>query len=301
MNQSAPRSIEHYLRDLRAALHGADPALVQDALYDAEEYLRAEVASHPDKTEADVLELISSTYGAPAEVAAAYRNTEATVAAALAPPRRAAAAGALGRFFGVYADSRAWTSLFYALLALPVGIFYFTVAVTGLSMSAGFAVLVIGIPFFLLFIGFTRILALAEGRMVEGLLGVRMPRRPRAPPSESTLFGRIKAMLTDPRTWTTVLYMLVMLPLGICYFTGTVVLTAVAGAFILAPIGVLAGLPIMVFDAPGIGTYDLSVAGSIGLAIAGILLLTLFLHLIRAIGAFHGQIAKRLLVSRESV
>ena len=50
-------------RELRAELAGADPALIQDALYDAEEYLRAEIASHPDKSEADVLELIASTYG----------------------------------------------------------------------------------------------------------------------------------------------------------------------------------------------------------------------------------------------
>ena len=43
--QTAPRSIEHYLRQLREALAGEDNALVQDALYDAEEYLRAELAA----------------------------------------------------------------------------------------------------------------------------------------------------------------------------------------------------------------------------------------------------------------
>jgi hypothetical protein len=32
-----PRTIAEYLDQLRAALAGADPALVQDALYDAEE------------------------------------------------------------------------------------------------------------------------------------------------------------------------------------------------------------------------------------------------------------------------
>ena len=67
------------------------------------------------------------------------------------------------------------------LLALVTGIFYFTMTVTGLSMSAGLLVLIIGIPFFLLFVGFTRVLALAEGRLVEGLLGQRMPRRPLYP------------------------------------------------------------------------------------------------------------------------
>src|SRR5579864_5313824 len=86
MTRAASRSIEDYLKQLRDALQGADPALIQDALYDAEEYLRAEVASHPEKSEADVLELIASTYGAPEEVAAAYKDTEAKVSAALKTP-----------------------------------------------------------------------------------------------------------------------------------------------------------------------------------------------------------------------
>ena len=49
MSANAPRSIDEYLKQLRAALAGEDAALIQDALYDAEEYLRAEVASHPER------------------------------------------------------------------------------------------------------------------------------------------------------------------------------------------------------------------------------------------------------------
>src|SRR5450756_768013 len=124
MTRAAPRSIEEYLKQLRAELEGADPALIQDALYDSEEYLRAEVAAHPGKSEADVLELIASTYGAPDEVAAAYRDTEAKVSAALKPmaPRAAQSRNALRRFFGIYSDPRAYTSLFYMLLTLATGI-----------------------------------------------------------------------------------------------------------------------------------------------------------------------------------
>ncbi|MGH8309849.1 MAG: DUF1700 domain-containing protein, partial [Steroidobacteraceae bacterium] len=152
---SAPRSIDEYLKQLRDAFVGEDPALVQDALYDAEEYLRAEVAANAGKSEADVLELIASTYGAPDEVATAYRDTEAKVKAALRPPapKAAESPSALRRFFGVFSDARAYTSLFYMLLALATGIVYFTFAVTGLAMSAGLAVMIIGIPFFLAFIG----------------------------------------------------------------------------------------------------------------------------------------------------
>src|ERR1700752_4321178 len=109
MSANAPRSIDEYLRQLRSALRSEDAALIQDALYDAEEYLRAEVAAHPDRSEADVLELISSTYGAPEEVATAYRDTEAKVKAALKAPLRAAdaQAGGLRRFFAVFMDVRA--------------------------------------------------------------------------------------------------------------------------------------------------------------------------------------------------
>jgi uncharacterized membrane protein len=163
---NAPRSIDEYLKQLRAALGGDDPALTQDALYDAEEYLRAEVAAHPQKSEADVLELIATTYGAPEEVAAAYRDTEVKVKAALQTPapKSAASPSALTRFFGVFLDPRAYGSLFYMLLALATGIIYFTFVVVGTSLSLGFAILIIGIPFFLAFIGIARAIALGHHR-----------------------------------------------------------------------------------------------------------------------------------------
>src|SRR5882762_7916928 len=161
MSSNAPRSIDDYLKQLRAALEGEDPALIQDALYDAEEYLRAEVAAHPDKSEADVLELIASTYGAPDEVASAYRDTEAKVKAAMTTPRKIHESGT-GAFFGVFLDPRAYTSLSFMLLSLATGIIYFTLTVTGLSLSAGLAVLIIGLPFFLVFVALTRVVSLAE-------------------------------------------------------------------------------------------------------------------------------------------
>src|SRR5687768_6188328 len=142
MNASLPRSIPDYLDRLREALAGADPALVQDALYDAEEYLRSELAENPGKSEAEVIAAVAGSYGAPDEVAEIYRDTEVTVQTALrappAPPRKSV----LGRFFGVAAEPRTYAALFYMLLSLATGIFYFTWVVTGASLSAGLAVLI---------------------------------------------------------------------------------------------------------------------------------------------------------------
>ncbi|NMW25337.1 hypothetical protein HFP05_13520, partial [Rhodanobacter denitrificans] len=73
---NAPRTIVEYLEQLRAALRGADPALIQDALYDAEEHLRAELAEQPGRGEAQMLEQVVGSYGAPDEVAEIYRDQE---------------------------------------------------------------------------------------------------------------------------------------------------------------------------------------------------------------------------------
>ena len=102
---------------------------MQDALYDAEEHLRAELAQDPGATEDAMLGQIVASYGAPAEVADAYRANETKVQAALRTPPPKPQASALGRFFGVYADPRAYLGLAYMLLALATGIFYFTFAV----------------------------------------------------------------------------------------------------------------------------------------------------------------------------
>src|SRR5690242_17993562 len=115
---TAPRTIADYLAQLRDALRGADPALIQDALYDAEEHLRAELADHPNRSEAEMLAQVVGSYGAPDEVAEIYRDQEIKIQRALRPPPAPKRSSLFGRFFGVAADVRTWGSLFYMLLAL---------------------------------------------------------------------------------------------------------------------------------------------------------------------------------------
>lgn len=287
-------SVEAYLEALRAALDGADRALIQDALFDAEEHLRAEIAQHPGESEAAVLERIVGSYGAPDEVADAYRSNEVRVQAALRTPAPKRAKSALGRFFGIYADPGAYLSLMYMLMSLITGVVFFSFAMTGSALSLGFAILIFGVPFFLLFIGVSRILALAEGRLVESMLGTRMPRRPLHPGNPGTWWQRIVAMLRDPRTWSTLLYFVLMLPLGICYFTAAVVGTVVPIAMIVAPIALLLGADnvIVIEDVPAHIERNLLPL----LPVLGIVALTLMLHLAKAVGYLHGQLAKKLLV-----
>ena len=166
-----PITIPEYLEQLRAALRGADPAMIQDAVYDAEEYLRSELAEQAGKSEADVIASVAGSYGAPGEVAEIYRDTEVTVNRALRAPVQPKRKSALGQFFGVVVDPRTYGALFYMLLSLATGVVYFTVVTTGVSLSLGLMILIIGIPLLVLFLGLIRVLSLVEGRIVEVLLG----------------------------------------------------------------------------------------------------------------------------------
>jgi uncharacterized membrane protein len=299
MNRSAPRSIDQYLKALREELAGEDSALIQDALYDAEEYLRAEVAAHSDKSESDVLELIASTYGAPDEVASAYRDTEAKVKAAMRTPRKAPRSG-IGAFFSVFLDPRAYTSLFFMFLSLATGVIYFTFAVTGLCLSAGLAVLVVGIPFFLAFVALSRVVSLAEGRLIEAMTGERMPRRPVHQGNTPGFWARVSQMLKDRRTWTTLAYLILMLPLGIAYFVMAVVGLSVSLAFIFAPLVATAGRFEWFGIPPDVHTNP-AWLGSLWalpfMVLTGVLLLTVLMHLARGIGRLHAMYAKALLVA----
>jgi uncharacterized membrane protein len=300
-----PTTISEYLAQLRQALMDADPAMVQDALYDAEEYLRSELAEQSGRSEAEVIAAVAGSYGAPEEVADIYRETEVTVNRALRPPAPPKRRSLAGRFFGVVADPYTYGSLFYMLLALATGTFYFTWVVTGMSLSLGLLVLIVGIPLLLVFLLSVRLLSLVEGRIVETLLGVRMPRRPLYTQRDKPWLTRIKELFTDVRTWTAMGYMLLMLPLGTAYFSFVVTAAALSLAFAAAPVLVWTGLAHPGTSVEGWqllhygGDTFVTSLPAWGLPlvfVAGLLMLFVTLHLARLIGRFHGWLAKHLLV-----
>ena len=289
------KSVEEYLRQLKKELAGCDRATIQDALSDAEEYLRDTLTARPDLAEADALLPVIEKYGAPDEVAAAYREIESRVPTALAPARTSARKSLASRFFGVFADPKAWGALFYLLFfSLFSGIIYFTWAVTGISLSLGLMVLIIGLPFIGLFVLSVQGIALVEGRVVEALLGVRMPRRPIFPGKSLGWWGRFKTLISQKHTWLSIVYMILKLPLGIAYFTLFIVLISLALSGIALPIleQVFDLQPLVINNVP----YYTPVWMMPLTVLAGVLLIILIMHLAKVLGRMHGALAKALLV-----
>jgi uncharacterized membrane protein len=294
---SLPTTINEYLDQLRRELSGADPALLQDALYDAEEYLRSELAAHPREGEEALLARIASSYGRPAEVADIYRDTEVTVSRALRPPPPKPRESSLGQFFGIVADPRAYAALLYMLLSGLTGALYFTWAVTGIGLSLGLSLTIIGVAFFILFMATVRVLSLVEGRVVEAMLGERMPRRPAYSAATNGILERIGQLFTDPRTWGTLIYLVLMLPLGLLYFTVAITLLAIGVGLAGTPlVAMFSAGTVMIGPVSGAELGALSIPMFAALSALGVLVLFVLLHLARGVAHVHGAIAKHLLV-----
>ena len=293
-------SIEAYLNELRERLAGSDPATIQDALADAEDHLRSALEQarreHPEASEATLLPQVIATFGTPEEVARAYREIEVRLAPSFAPAPSRDTRPFLQKFVGVLGEPRAYAALLYLLTSMVTGILYFTWAVTGVSLSVGLMVLIFGLPFFGLFVFSIQGLALVEGRLVEALLGVRMPRRQVPFRGGSGIWKKFVARIKDRRTWTTLAYLVLQLPLGIIHFTVFIVLLAYSLQLLALPVLQL------VFDQPlvhfSFGSYFVPLWSMPMLFLAGVLDIIVTLHLAKFVGRKHGGMAKALLVQR---
>lgn len=293
-----PETVRAYLDQLQRALKGAPAGLISDALADCEEHLNNEIAQNPDRPEKDVLASVIDTYGTPEEIAEEYRDMEASISGPFPKVEEPAKKPGGRGFFSVVSDPRTYGALLYMLLSLITGIFYFTWTVVGISLTLSLSILIIGIPIALLFIASVRVLSHVEGRIVEGLLGVRMPRRLPATATDESILTRIKDALLDIRTWSSMFYLLLMLPLGITYFVlavvGVCVSLGVAASALLSL--VTDHVYIQIGDVPVLNHLVHTAPGLLLFAVIGVLLFFVVLHLAKAVGWLHGRIAELLLV-----
>jgi hypothetical protein len=293
------KNIEEYLEKLKKELKGSDPALIQDALFDAEEYLRTaleeSVENTPGISEEEALQPLVERYGAPAEVASAYKEIESRVRPALTVSESRITRPQRAKFFGVVTDAQAWGAFLYMLLSGITGCIFGMWALLGTTISLFTLILIIGIPVTGLFLLSIRGIALVEGRIVEALLGLRMPRRPLFLQRDLTWSQKFRALIIESHTWKALAYMILHFPLGFLYFVIAVGLTSFSLKCFLYP------LWYWVLDRPLI-TFSQEVYPPVWsiplISVAGIVMLPLILHLAKSAGKLHARFAKFMLVRK---
>ena len=291
-------NIHDYLQELKTALKSSDAATVQDALSDAEEYLSNAVEAMREKSsdvdEISALQMAIAQYGSPQETAAAYVEVEQRLSPPLRNPNSFKSRSFLAKFFGIFSDPLAWGSILYILISFITGIMYFTWSVTGLSLSVSFLVFIFGLIFLLFFLYSLRGIALLEGRIVDALLGMRMPRRPLFKPRGLSWTQQLKLLIKDKHTWFLLLYTLLQLPLSLLYFCVFITLLALSlTGFAIPVIQYVFHLPVINMDMQRI---FLPVWSMPLIILAGILLLTGTFYLAKGIGFLQARWAKLMLV-----
>jgi hypothetical protein len=134
-------------------------------------------------------------------------------------------------------EPRGWRELTHNLLGLPLGTAYFCWLVTGLSLGAGLAVTLLGIPLLTLVLASVRPLMALERTLAEELLETRLPELPLAPPARRPgTLGRLAAYWTDAVTGRGVAYLLGRFAVGLVTFTVAVTAYAAALYGLAAPV-----------------------------------------------------------------
>lgn len=131
----------------------------------------------------------------------------------------------------------------FLLLSFPLGLLYFLLVVIGLTVGVSTLILWIGLPILFATLVLVRGMAAIERRMATNLLHVSFPsQRYRHDASQQGFLRRFGNVLRDPLTWTSTIYMLLKLPLGIISFVLALVLPIVAISVTLLPLAYLVNL-----------------------------------------------------------
>ena len=207
------------------------------------------------------------------------------------------------RFFGVIAEPQTYINIFYLLLAFPLGIAYFVFLVTGISVGASLIIIWVGVPILALVLAGSWAMCEFERMLAVSLLKEDIPRaiRGRLAVTDDQNLGsmerlmigtwrRLKSHLTNRLTWTGMLYLFLKFPLGIGSFVMVVVSFAVTGALLGAP------FYYWVDDGIDLVTWQVDVVWeALILALAGIPLAFISLHLMKGAAFLSGRLARVML------
>jgi hypothetical protein len=142
--------------------------------------------------------------------------------------------------FGILAWPRTYLNLVYLLIGFPLGLAYFVFYVVGGSLGAGLSILGVGLVILFLLILAAWGLSLFERVLANALLGAEVP-SPGPTAIEEGGWPWVKSVLGNPVTWKGLVFQLLKFPLGLGSWIVTIVVLAVVGGFIAAPLVVQFG------------------------------------------------------------
>lgn len=188
----------------------------------------------------------------------------------------------------------------YLALAFPLGVAYFVALTTGFSLGVGLAITIFGVPILVATLAGATLLANFEAELANRLLGTDV--RARLPDTSGGVLRAVKRLVADPQTWLDVGYLFTKFVFGIASFTALVSLLSVSGSMLVAPltysstyyVGLHLGtLSVGSFESGRLVADTFGEAA--GVAVAGLVLALVSLHLLNALARVSGAVTEALL------
>ena len=209
----------------------------------------------------------------------------------------------MGGFFNVIAKRQTYLNMFYLLIAFPLGIFYFSFLITGVSLGLGLIITLFGIPLLFLMTFLWYWLGTFEARLSSALLNIKIVPEQSKAFKEKTFFKKITKHFTEPITWKSFGYLLIKFPLGILSFVLLVTLLSVSLSLLVSPL--------LYYLAQNIISMDFIVINGVSIiiqawqvwliSVVGLFLLFVSLHVFNGLAYVSGIIAKSLLGSKKVI
>lgn len=155
----------------------------------------------------------------------------------------------ISRALGVGTRRQTYANLLYLLARFPLGIAYFTIFVTGVSLGVSLVPVVVGIPILAGVVGLAGYVGLIEVELLKKLYGQDMSYTV-ADPRELSITTYLKAIVTTPRNYLLVLFAFLSFVIGLHVFVAVIVGFTLALTLAVAP---------LVYWIPGI-EYELTQA-----------------------------------------
>ena len=182
-----------------------------------------------------------------------------------------------------------WKTVLFNLVSFPIAIFYFVLTMTGIALSIGLLIVVVGF-----FLGYGVLwlihgIAPVEGWLVSKLLDT--PVRASLPEPRGTFIERYKKMLSSPSTWSRVTY--VPLKLLMAAFGFGFAITAVSSLALLST-------PFLYqqewFDASVAPNWIVDTVGeAVLVALTGLIVSWIFFYLSNLIGRLTAVVAREMI------
>lgn len=142
--------------------------------------------------------------------------------------------GSVGWFVGVLTRGQTYRNLLYLALTFPLGLGYFVLLTTGISVGVGLLVVLVGLPTLLGIVLLTDRVLVFERWLAAKLLGTDVPLDREDDPEEPLDY--LSTPLADAGTWVGLFYLTSKFVVGLFTFLMLVMLGSFAGSFLLAPL-----------------------------------------------------------------